>query len=77
MKTLLPISIEGDSNIIDEAICRMLCRVAKLARKRPTPLDIMIGPGSIHLIAALDKYYNGVHTAEETAAKLDKLFTEK
>ena len=74
MKTLLPVDIEGDSKLIFDAVCEMYVRVWDMARKRPSPLDIAIGPESINLIAAFDKFYNGTATAEQTVEALQEMF---
>jgi hypothetical protein len=75
VKTVLPISVTGDGHDFHEAFVNMFCRVAAMARKRPSPLSLAVPPESIGLIATLDEYYNGKLTAEQAVSKIDELFT--
>lgn len=74
MKRVTPIGIDGDGVLLHEAICQMFVRAAKMARKRPTPIDIAIGPESVNILVALQDYFTEDEDLRTVIERINKMF---
>jgi hypothetical protein len=74
--TVLPVDVQGPGSQLSEALDKMFVRVARLSRKRPSPIDMAIGPASIGLIAAFDGFYNGKLTIDEACERINRVMAD-
>ena len=71
---LTPITLNGDSRKVYDALCQMFVRAAQMARKRPSPIDIAIAPESVSLIVTMEQLFLEEKTVDEVVNQLNKMF---
>lgn len=74
---LTPISLNGDSGKIHDALCRMFARAAEMSRKSPSPIDIIIAPESVSLIVSMEQLFLEEKTVDDVVDRINRMFLAK